>query len=514
MDLTDDLVLVPDHLIVWGDVDRTAADLGGRLGLEPVDGGVHPGHGTRNALFAMDEDRFLEVLGPDPGQPGRVWGPADGYVDGTLWWWVARSTVPLEAVRLRLGELGVATGEVTVGGRIRPSGERLEWETVDSDPTVYGEVLPFVDPLGLRSAGARSPAPLCPAAAGVDPPRCGPARRGRRGARPRGRGRGRGGDHPADRREPRGAGRRAGARDPVKALFFEEHGGPEVLRIGEVPTPEPGPDQALVKVEACSLNHHDVFTRRGMPGIDTPLPMVPGCDAAGVLAEVGDGVQGWSVGDRVLVDPLVGRTGMIGDTHWGSCAEFVLVGTDQLIALPDDVEAVTAACLPVAYGTAHRMLVTRGQVRDGESVLILGASGGVGTACVLLATMLGARVIAVASTRREMRRGCGTSAPTRRSTPRARTSWNTAGAPRGGCSPAAGTTWSSTSRGAPRGLPPSAARRWAGGCSRAGPPPGSILRPTFATSGPGSSTSAAPTAGPARTSPRCSRPCAPDGSRP
>lgn len=184
----------------------------------------------------------------------------------------------------------------------------------------------------------------------------------------------------------------------MKALFFEEHGGPEVLRIGEVPTPEPGPDQALVEVEACSLNHHDVFTRRGMPGIDTPLPMVPGCDAAGVLAEVGDGVQGWSVGDRVLVDPLVGRTGMIGDTHWGSCAERVLVGTDQLIALPDDVEAVTAACLPVAYGTAHRMLVTRGQVRDGESVLILGASGGVGTACVLLAKMLGARVIAVAST--------------------------------------------------------------------------------------------------------------------
>ena len=144
MDLTDDLVLVPDHLIVWGDVDRTAADLGGRLGLEPVDGGVHPGHGTRNALFAMDEDRFLEVLGPDAGQSGRVWGPADGYVDGTLWWWVARSTVPLEAVRLRLGELGVATGEVTVGGRIRPSGERLEWETVDPDPTVYGGVLPFV----------------------------------------------------------------------------------------------------------------------------------------------------------------------------------------------------------------------------------------------------------------------------------------------------------------------------------------------------------------------------------
>src|SRR5262245_47867597 len=117
MDPTDDLVLVPDHLIVWGDVDRTAADLGGRLGLEPVDGGVHPGQGTRNALFAMDDDRFLEVLGPDPGQPARVWDAADGYVDGTLWWWAARASGPLEAVRRRLDELGVATGQVAAGDR-------------------------------------------------------------------------------------------------------------------------------------------------------------------------------------------------------------------------------------------------------------------------------------------------------------------------------------------------------------------------------------------------------------
>ena len=184
----------------------------------------------------------------------------------------------------------------------------------------------------------------------------------------------------------------------MKALVFAEHGGLEVLRIAEVPTPEPGPGEGLVRVEACSLNHHDVFTRRGMQGISTPLPMVPGCDAAGVLAEVGEGVNGWTAGDRVLVDPLVGRTGMIGDTHWGACAEFVLVGADQLIALSDDVDAVTASCLPVAYGTAHRMLVTRGQLREGETILILGASGGVGTSCVMLAKMRGARVTAVAGT--------------------------------------------------------------------------------------------------------------------
>ncbi len=88
---------------------------------------------------------------------------------------------------------------------------------------------------------------------------------------------------------------------------------------------------------------------------------------------------------------------MIGDTAWGACAEFVSVDAGQLIALPDDVDAVAASCLPVAYGTAQRMLVTRGQLRAGESVLILGASGGVGTACVLLAMSLGADVTAVAS---------------------------------------------------------------------------------------------------------------------
>lgn len=184
----------------------------------------------------------------------------------------------------------------------------------------------------------------------------------------------------------------------MRAVYFEEHGGPEVLQLGDLPTPDPGPGQALVRVEACSLNHHDVFTRRGMPGIATPLPMVPGCDAAGSIASVGPGVEGWSMNDRVLVDPLVGATGMIGDTHWGSCAEHVLVEVEQLIHLPDDVEAVPAACLPVAYGTAHRMLVTRGQVREGERVLILGASGGVGTSCVLLAKMLGATVVAASST--------------------------------------------------------------------------------------------------------------------
>jgi alcohol dehydrogenase len=183
----------------------------------------------------------------------------------------------------------------------------------------------------------------------------------------------------------------------MRAVVFDEHGGLDVLRVDDVPAPEAGPGEVLVRVEAASLNHHDVFTRRGMPGIRTPLPMVPGCDAAGTIAVVGAGVEGWSEGDRVLVDPLIGRTGMIGDTAWGSCAEFVRLEAAQLLALPDEVEAATASCLPVAYGSAYRMLFTRGRLHDGERVLLLGASGGVGTSCVLLAKLAGAHVTAVTS---------------------------------------------------------------------------------------------------------------------
>ncbi|MEL7156583.1 MAG: zinc-binding dehydrogenase [Actinomycetota bacterium] len=186
----------------------------------------------------------------------------------------------------------------------------------------------------------------------------------------------------------------------MKAIVFDEHGDNDVLRYDEVTTPEPGPGEVRVAVEACSLNYHDVFTRRGMPGIKTPLPMVPGCDAAGTVDQLGAQVEGWAPGDRVLVDPVQwsddGRITMIGDTRWGAYAQYVVVDARQLIALPDTVSAVDASCLPVAYGTAHRMLFTRGGLEPGESIFVLGASGGVGTCCVLLAKRIGAHVVAAA----------------------------------------------------------------------------------------------------------------------
>jgi NADPH:quinone reductase-like Zn-dependent oxidoreductase len=157
-------------------------------------------------------------------------------------------------------------------------------------------------------------------------------------------------------------------------------------------------------VKASSFNYHDVFTMRGMPGIKVPLPVVLGLDMAGEITQVGAGVTGWKVGDRVLVNPLNKKKGLMGEMLDGGMAEYCAVAADQLVAMPDDVTFAEAAALPVAYGTAHRMLITHDTIRPGERVLVLGASGGVGTGCVILAKLLGAEVIACASSADKMRR--------------------------------------------------------------------------------------------------------------
>ena len=189
----------------------------------------------------------------------------------------------------------------------------------------------------------------------------------------------------------------------MKAVFFEQQGDISVLQYGDVPDPEVQPGWVRLKVKACSLNYLDVFSRRGMPGIHVPLPSITGGDCMGEIVELGVEVTGWSIGQRVLVDPLYwdqnsGKFSMLGETCKGALAEYCTVHHSQLIPLPDDIVDEDAACLPVAYGTSHRMLITRGQVKAGESVLILGASGGVGTSALLIAKMLGARIIAAAGT--------------------------------------------------------------------------------------------------------------------
>ncbi|MGO8865877.1 MAG: quinone oxidoreductase family protein [Alphaproteobacteria bacterium] len=186
----------------------------------------------------------------------------------------------------------------------------------------------------------------------------------------------------------------------MKALVLREHGGMEKLALeADFPDPIPGPGDVLLKVKAASLNYHDVFTRRGMPGIKVPLPAIMGLDVAGEIVALGPAVAGWRQGERVLVDPINRvEGGLMGETIHGGLAELCRARAHQLVRIPDGVSYVDAAALPCAYGSARRMMDANGHVSAGEKVLILGASGGVGVCCVQLAKLAGAVVIACAGT--------------------------------------------------------------------------------------------------------------------
>ena len=186
----------------------------------------------------------------------------------------------------------------------------------------------------------------------------------------------------------------------MKAVVLREHGGNDKLTLEtDFPDPVAGEGDVVVRVGASSLNYHDVFTRRGMPGIKIAMPAIMGLDVAGEIAAVGPGVEGWSVGDRVLIDPINRiEGGLMGETMHGGLAELCRARAHQLIRIPDGVSFPDAAALPCAYGTALRMMYTIGQVKAGEKVLILGASGGVGVCCLQLAKLAGAEVVACAGT--------------------------------------------------------------------------------------------------------------------
>jgi alcohol dehydrogenase len=189
----------------------------------------------------------------------------------------------------------------------------------------------------------------------------------------------------------------------MKALVLRQHGGLENLAVvTDHPVPKAADGHVVIRVKASSFNYHDVFTVRGMPGIKVPLPVVIGLDMAGEVTEVGPGVTGWKAGDRVLVNPVNKKKGLMGEMLDGGMAEYCLVAADQLIAMPAGVTFEDAASLPVAYGTAHRMLITHNTVKKGDRVVILGASGGVGTGCIILAKHLGAEVIACTSSAEKM----------------------------------------------------------------------------------------------------------------
>jgi len=199
----------------------------------------------------------------------------------------------------------------------------------------------------------------------------------------------------------------------MKAVFFSQHGGPDVLQLGEVPNPQIKANEVLIEVRACALNHLDVWVRNGLPGITIPLPHILGCDVAGVVREVGDLVTWARSGDEVMVQPgvscghcpecLAGRDNMcdeydiIGYRRDGGYAEFVAVPGVNVIPKPKDLSWEAAAALPLVTLTAWHMLVARAHLQPGEDVLIHAAGSGVGSLGIQIAKLLGARVIATAS---------------------------------------------------------------------------------------------------------------------
>jgi len=198
----------------------------------------------------------------------------------------------------------------------------------------------------------------------------------------------------------------------MKAILFRAHGGPEVLEYADVPKPEVRHGEVLVRVRACALNHLDIWVRGGLPGVNFPLPHIPGSDIAGEIAEIGPGVTTVRVGQKVVLAPGVscGKCAAcvagldnrcrdftnLGYLIDGGCAEFVRVPEVNCLPYPENLSFEEAAATPLVFQTAWHMLVGRAELAPGEDVLVLGAGSGVGTAAIQIAKFFGARVIATA----------------------------------------------------------------------------------------------------------------------
>jgi NADPH:quinone reductase-like Zn-dependent oxidoreductase len=206
----------------------------------------------------------------------------------------------------------------------------------------------------------------------------------------------------------------------VKALYFEEHGGTDKLLYGDRPEPEPGMGEVRVRLKTTALNHLDLFVLQGIPGIPIELPHIGGADGAGVVDAVGEGVDGVEVGVEVVFDPglscgqceycrageqsLCVRFGVLGEHSNGTFAEAVVVSAQSLAPRPTHLSWEESAAFGLAHLTAWRMLINRGGLRPGETVLIHGVGGGVSMACLQLAKLVGARVIATSRSEEKLRR--------------------------------------------------------------------------------------------------------------
>lgn len=178
----------------------------------------------------------------------------------------------------------------------------------------------------------------------------------------------------------------------MKALLSHEPGGPETLRIEEISDPQPGPGELLVRVRACSINYPDVLIIEDKYQLKPPRPFAPGSEIAGEVIAAGEGVEGWCPGGRLIA--AVG---------FGGLAEKLVVPADRAIPLPPERSFVEGSALLLTYATAIHALVDRGRVEAGQTLLVLGAAGGVGIAAVEIGHALGARVVAAASSEEKAR---------------------------------------------------------------------------------------------------------------
>ena len=204
----------------------------------------------------------------------------------------------------------------------------------------------------------------------------------------------------------------------MKAARFHEFGGPEVLKYEDVPDPQLRKDQVLVRVRACAMNHLDLWVRKGLPGVK--LPHISGSDIAGEVLETGEYISGITKGQRVIVAPmhycghcrfcLAGLQNqcreftVVGNAVDGGNCELIAVRQDQVIPIPDRLGFEEASAVPLVFLTAYHMMVTRAQIRPGQTVLVLGANSGVGMAAIQLGKLFNARVIATAGNDEKMRR--------------------------------------------------------------------------------------------------------------
>jgi NADPH:quinone reductase-like Zn-dependent oxidoreductase len=199
----------------------------------------------------------------------------------------------------------------------------------------------------------------------------------------------------------------------VRAVFFQQHGGVEVLQYGDFPTPEPGPGEVRVQLVAAGLNRMDIWTRQGWPGIKLEYPHILGADGAGLVEALGPGVSEWQVGERVVInsslscghceaciagqDNLCRDWHLLGETVRGTYAEYVVVPAGNLYRLPARYSEHSAAAAALVFHTAWHSLIVRGGLRPAETVLVVGASGGANTAYIQIAKLAGATVYVVGS---------------------------------------------------------------------------------------------------------------------